>query len=124
MIAPNSKSEPLETSFSFTIQTDGAIDQDQLADAVAKALEPLAEQAVNVSDLAIRTLPRRDLGEQAGGYETRLWEKATCKSVDDPREKITNPDDDVEKVLREAEALQEQVSRLAEAAQRLSQRRG
>lgn len=59
----------------------------------------------------MRTVTRGS-GAVGAGYESRLWEKATCKAVDDPRELVVNPEVQIEQILRESADLREQTERL------------
>jgi hypothetical protein len=57
----------------------GAVTEEQIAERVEAAVKNLAGQAKKGSKLSIRTAPREGVGPNAaGGYESRLWEKATC----------------------------------------------
>jgi hypothetical protein len=112
-----------EMTMSFTVRLEDGVDRDQLADAVAEALRPLSERAVNVSDLAVRTVPRGPGGPSAG-YDSRLWEKATCKEAGDPRDRLVNPEVQVERVLQEAHELRANAARLEKAVDALSHRLG
>lgn len=112
-----------QVTVTFTVPADAVQDREQLADLVAEALGPLAEKAVNVSDVAIRTIDRFG-GAVAGGYESRLWEKATCKEAGDPRDVLVNPASDLERVVQELDSLRVQVDTLNTAVEKISRTLG
>lgn len=71
------------------------VSEEQIAERLGSSLKDLATSVV-VPHIPIRTIGPRDIGGGAGGYETKLWEKATCKLTGqephgDPAERFTDP---------------------------------
>ena len=123
MKATEKKTKEIIISLSLEVPEEAT--QEEVATKIGKALEPLADTVMNVSDLAIRTVPRlHGPHDEGGGYETRLWEKATCKVAMDPRDRLKNPEEQIERLLEEAESLNEQTRRLNQAVATLAQRVG
>lgn len=108
------ESEPKRLAVSVSIEVDPKTSQDELMERLEGALAPLSEHAVRVSDVVVRTVPRF-AGAPAGGYETRIWEKATCRTLDNPRDRLEHPE-------WEVVALREEVTRLSEQAKALGER--
>jgi hypothetical protein len=106
-----------ELTVSITVAVEEGVDQETLADRVGEALKPMVDEVVGLSDVTIHTVPRRGaIGVAGGGYESRLWEKATCKTENPlvPREAV------VEELLDEAERLGDEVRALARRVRGLS----
>lgn len=65
----------------FSISIDVSVPADMSPEDMAQRLEGVVAKSrpdrVDFSKLTIRTIPR-ELGAAAAGYDTRLWEKATC----------------------------------------------
>ncbi len=71
------------------------LSEEQIAERLGSSLKDLATAAV-VPHIPIRTIGPRTIGGAAGGYDTKLWEKATCKLTGeepkgDPAERFTDP---------------------------------
>lgn len=105
-------------TLSFAVRLPEGVGREQLADIVAEALRPLADRLVNVSDLAVRTVPRL-AGAGAAGYESRLWEKATCRSDGRPTDPLINPEVRLAELLDETHALRRRIDELEVAARDL-----
>jgi hypothetical protein len=73
------KGKEIEITIKGTV--DNSATEDQIADRVQEALKPLASNATDIGDISIRTTSRKSGSADklaAPGYESRLWEKATC----------------------------------------------
>lgn len=76
----NEKEKQIEIIVKATV--DDSVSEEQVADRVQEALKSLASGTRNIGDLGVRTVPRATGVKAAdavgAGYESRLWEKATC----------------------------------------------
>lgn len=112
-----------DLSISVTVTVDEGASQEEIADRVSRALAPMARDAANVSDVAVRTLPRGLVDVGSAGYESRLWEKATCKEpAMHPGDIVINPVDQL--IEHDLGGVSDQVRELQESVERLNERLG
>ena len=102
---------------SITAVVDEGVTERELASVVEKSFANAKGTVKNISELAIRTLPRELGSPGAGGYEARIWEKATCRDVMNPRDKLINPEriveERVQELAQQLDELSEKVAALA-----------
>ncbi len=98
-------------SISLTVEVREDASQEEIADRLSEALRPMTDLVSNVSDVAVRTVPRTVASELAGGYETRLWEKATCRILDGVTERIYPVDHEIEEVAEELQRVAKRLTR-------------
>ncbi|MDO9048869.1 MAG: hypothetical protein Q7U66_14210 [Methylobacter sp.] len=109
-----------EISISLVVEVDENITPESVAAEVETALSKLDSKVGRMSDVIVRTVPRFE-GVGAAGYESRLWEKATCKVAQDPRERIGDPVLEIRKLSETAQRLEAELKSLKESISRLTQ---
>ena len=92
-------------------RVDADASAEDIAGEVARALKPLSSRKEDVSEVVVRTVSRQTAAPgDAGGYESRIWGKATCKS---PKLAIDVTRDRDPLAFDEIDILRKQVADLA-----------
>jgi hypothetical protein len=112
-----------EISITLAFEVDESITPENVAAEVEGALGKLDGKVGRMSDVVVRTVPRFE-GIGAAGYESRLWEKATCKIARDPRERIDDPRIEIRKLAENAQRIEAELKSLQENISRLTQQQG
>lgn len=112
-----------EVNISLALEVEESMSADKIAATLEDSLKGLDSKVGRISDVMVRTVPRFD-GLGAAGYESRLWEKATCKVTNDPRERLEDPINEMSKLQEQATDLQNQLKALSDNLSRLSQQLG
>lgn len=107
-----------EISVTVAFETAESISSEEIASRVEKAVGGLDGEVGRISDVVVRTVPRFT-GGGSGGYESRIWEKATCKVVDDPRERLIDPVTELDKLTDQAARLEQELAKLNSAIDKL-----
>ncbi len=107
-------------SITLAVEVDESISPESITAELESALSKLDAKVGRMSEVIVRTVPRFE-GDRAGGYESRLWEKATCKVARDPRERIDDPVTEIRKLEEKAQRLDEELKSLRESLNRLIQ---
>jgi hypothetical protein len=68
---------PKQVEISIQVEVEDSLTEDEIAELVRQAVSARRGDVKSVGSLKIRTLPHVH-GVSAAGYESRLWEKATC----------------------------------------------
>jgi hypothetical protein len=109
---------------SFATRVDAGLDQEAIVAEVARVLKPLSARPEDVSSIVVRTVRRTGVSPDVSAYESRIWEKATCRA---PREKfdpIRDPYRDFVFVHDEIELLRKQVADLTQKTRDLEAKIG
>ncbi|MDS0761071.1 hypothetical protein ABFO19_10730 [Xanthomonas citri pv. glycines] len=91
---------------------------ESVAEQLEKALSHLDGKVGRLSDVVVRTVPRI-VSNAGAGYESRIWEKATCKIADNPRDRLIDPVVDLEKLSEQVIQLERQLGAVREGLARL-----
>jgi hypothetical protein len=117
------KSKMKEISLTLAVEVAEDVAPEEVAARLEKALVGLDGQVARLSDVVVRTVPRFD-GPAAGGYESRIWEKATCKATNDPRERLEDPVTEIERLSEQAKRLESEIASLHANLNRLKNAQG
>ena len=117
------KSKMKEISLTLAVEVAEDVAPDDVAARLEKALAGLDDQVARISDVVVRTVPRFD-APGSGGYESRIWEKATCKATNDPRDRLVDPVTEIEKLFEQAKRLESEIASLHGNLSRLKNAQG
>lgn len=114
--------ETKQVTVALSAEVDATLSSEEVAQHLEEALTHLQERAVKLSDVVVRTVPRLS-GDPAGGYESRLWEKATCR-LRDPLEKLDAPVLEIRDIDQDIANLERQLAELTRNLQAMKLRLG
>ncbi|AAM36788.1 hypothetical protein NY99_16655 [Xanthomonas phaseoli pv. phaseoli] len=107
-----------EISLTLAVEVTEDTAAESVAEQLEKALSHLDGKVGRLSDVVVRTVPRI-VSNAGAGYESRIWEKATCKIADNPRDRLIDPVVDLEKLSEQVIQLERQLGAVREGLARL-----
>jgi hypothetical protein len=94
---------PKKFSISIDCLVDSKVTKKQLAVEIEKAVKSIPSKPADIGEISVKTIDRSlRPGGLAAGYDSRLWEKATCKIAARPGDVVINPADRAAKQKRRA----------------------
>lgn len=115
------KQENKEISISFAAIVNSDLEHEEIADRISDAIKPLADNVKNVSDIAVRTVPRFFTDVQ-DDFQNRLWEKATCNyRIQDPLSEVSNPQHEMGQIIKNINVLSKQFKDLQSQLQTIQE---
>jgi hypothetical protein len=83
---------PKQFSVSIDFVVGKKVTKRQIAAEIEKVIESIASTPADIGDVTVKTIDRvLKPGGLAAGYESRLWEKATCAVAARPGDVVINP---------------------------------
>lgn len=114
--------ETKQVTVALSVEVDAKLTSEEVAQHLEESLTHLQDRAVKISEVVVRTVPRLS-GDPAGGYESRLWEKATCR-LRDPLEKLDAPVLEIPDIGQDIANLESQIAELTRNLQAVKRRLG